>query len=179
MGSRGMMKLRLRDLKIGLRISIFTSTAVVLLLTAMGIYLFRVQSANILQEADTNLTEEVNNLKEIVELQIREREIRVASGIDVAMEIFRTSGQISRSEERRVGKECRSRWWPEQERKQIGHITNGVHIPSWLAQQMGQLYDRHFPAGWIFRMGEPEGWQNIHNVDPVELWETDNALKNL
>ncbi|NMB02060.1 MAG: hypothetical protein GX971_11195, partial [Firmicutes bacterium] len=78
-----MMNLRLRDLKIGLRISIFTSTAVVLLLTAMGIYLFRVQSANILQEADTNLTEEVNNLKEIVELQIREREIRVASGIDV------------------------------------------------------------------------------------------------
>src|SRR5690554_603119 len=95
MGSRGMMKLRLRDLKIGLRISIFTSTAVVLLLTAMGIYLFRVQSANILQEADTNLTEEVNNLKEIVELQIREREIRVASGIDVAMEVFSNSGEIT------------------------------------------------------------------------------------
>src|SRR5690554_7413168 len=90
-----MMNLRLRDLKIGLRISIFTSTAVVLLLTAMGIYLFRVQSANILQEADTNLTEEVNNLKEIVELQIREREIRVASGIDVAMEVFSNSGKIA------------------------------------------------------------------------------------
>lgn len=90
-----MMNLRLRDLKIGFRISIFTSTAVVLLLTAMGIYLFRVQSANILQEADTNLTEEVNNLKEIVELQIREREIRVASGIDVAMEVFSNSGEIT------------------------------------------------------------------------------------
>ena len=28
-------------------------------------------------------------------------------------------------------------------------------------------------------MGEPEVWQNIHNVDPGELWETHNALKNL
>ena len=29
------------------------------------------------------------------------------------------------------------------------------------------------------RMGEPEVWQNIYNVDPGELWETHNALKNL
>jgi starch phosphorylase len=69
--------------------------------------------------------------------------------------------------------------WRVEEEIPIGHITNGVHIPSWLAQQMMQLYDRHFPAGWITRMGEPEVWQNIHNVDPGELWETHNALKNL
>ena len=28
-------------------------------------------------------------------------------------------------------------------------------------------------------MGEPEVWQHIHDVDPGELWETHNALKNL
>ena len=44
--------------------------------------------------------------------------------------------------------------------------------PSWLAWQMQQLYDRHFPADWMQRMGEPEVWQDIHNVDPGELWET-------
>ena len=44
---------------------------------------------------------------------------------------------------------------------------------------MRQLYDRHFPEGWIRRMGEPEVWQNIYNVDPGELWETHHALKNL
>ncbi len=69
--------------------------------------------------------------------------------------------------------------WRVEEEIPIGHITNGVHVPTWLAQQMLQLYDRHFPAGWILRMGEPEVWQNIHNVDPGELWETHNALKNL
>ena len=69
--------------------------------------------------------------------------------------------------------------WRVEEEIPIGHITNGVHTPSWLAWQMRQLYDRHFPAGWIHNMGEGEVWQNIHNVDPGELWETHNALKNL
>ena len=31
---------------------------------------------------------------------------------------------------------------------EISHITNGVHIPSWLAGQMQQLYDRNFPVNW-------------------------------
>jgi glycogen phosphorylase len=61
----------------------------------------------------------------------------------------------------------------------IGHITNGVHVQSWLAWQMQQLYDRHFPANWQARLGEPDVWQYIHSVDPGELWETHNALKNL
>jgi starch phosphorylase len=69
--------------------------------------------------------------------------------------------------------------WRAEEEIPIGHITNGVHIPSWLAWQMQQLYDRHFPANWMPRMGEPEVWQNIYNVDPGELWETHSALKNL
>jgi len=69
--------------------------------------------------------------------------------------------------------------WRVEEEIPIGHITNGVHIHSWLAWQMQQLYDRHFSAGWMNRMGEPEVWQSIHDVDPGELWETHYALKNL
>ncbi len=69
--------------------------------------------------------------------------------------------------------------WRVEEEIPIGHITNGVHIPSWLAWQMKQLYDRHFPAGWIDNMGESTAWQQIYAVDPGELWETHNALKNL
>jgi starch phosphorylase len=73
-----------------------------------------------------------------------------------------------------------SLWASREERNiPIGHITNGVHVESWLAGQMQQLYDRHFPANWKSQMGEPDVWQNIHSVDPGELWETHNALKNL
>ena len=71
--------------------------------------------------------------------------------------------------------------WPslEEHAVPIGHITNGVHVQSWLAEQMLQLYDRHFPAHWTNQMGEPAVWQPIHQVDPGELWETHNALKNM
>ncbi len=69
--------------------------------------------------------------------------------------------------------------WRVEEEIPIGHITNGVHIPSWLAWQMHQLYDRHFPADWFARMGEPEVWQAIETIDPGELWETHHTLKNL
>jgi starch phosphorylase len=69
--------------------------------------------------------------------------------------------------------------WRVEEEIPIGHITNGVHVPSWLAWQMENLYDRHFPADWQTRQGEHEVWQGIWNVDPGELWETHHALKNL
>lgn len=69
--------------------------------------------------------------------------------------------------------------WRVEEEIPIGHITNGVHIPSWVAWQMKQLYDRYFPAGWFEKMGEPDVWQYIQNVDPGELWETHNTLKSL
>ncbi|MEX2560463.1 MAG: alpha-glucan family phosphorylase [Pirellulales bacterium] len=69
--------------------------------------------------------------------------------------------------------------WRVEEEIPIGHITNGVHVPSWLAWQMQQLYDRNFPVNWFKRMGEAEAWQGIHGVDPGELWETHHALKNL
>lgn len=69
--------------------------------------------------------------------------------------------------------------WRVEEEIPIGHITNGVHVPSWLAHQMRQLYDRHFATDWFQRMGEPEVWKGIHEVDSGELWETHHALKSL
>ena len=42
--------------------------------------------------------------------------------------------------------------WRAEEEIPIGHITNGVHIPSWLAYQMMQLYDRNFAPGWLERL---------------------------
>jgi starch phosphorylase len=60
----------------------------------------------------------------------------------------------------------------------IGHITNGVHVPSWLAPQMSRLYDRHLGAGWNSRSAEPSIWEGIENIDDGELWETHLSLKS-
>ena len=59
----------------------------------------------------------------------------------------------------------------------IGHITNGVHVPTWLAPQMFRLYDRHLGPDWHQHSGEARIWEGIENVDDGELWETHVALK--
>jgi glycogen phosphorylase len=59
----------------------------------------------------------------------------------------------------------------------IGHVTNGVHVPSWLAPQMCRLYDRHLGVGWQKQSGAANTWQAIETVDDGELWETHLSLK--
>ena len=65
---------------------------------------------------------------------------------------------------------------PEEE-VPICHITNGVHVPTWLAPQMFRLYDRHLGPGWAEQSGEPQIWEGIESVDDAELWETHLSLK--
>ena len=60
----------------------------------------------------------------------------------------------------------------------IGHITNGVHVPTWLAPQMFRLYERHLGSGWHQHSGESRIWEGIENVDDGELWEAHLALKS-
>jgi starch phosphorylase len=59
----------------------------------------------------------------------------------------------------------------------IGHITNGVHVHTWLAPQMRQVYDRHLGPAWPARAGEPEFWERVDEIDDGELWETHLTLK--
>ena len=81
------------------------------------------------------------------------------------------------------GEVSRAMWWglfpgkPE-DAVPIGHITNGVHVPSWLAPQMGRLYDRHLGVGWQFRSGAAKTWEAIESVNDGELWETHLSLKS-
>jgi starch phosphorylase len=64
-----------------------------------------------------------------------------------------------------------------EEQVPIGHITNGIHVRSWLAPQMHQLYDRHLGADWPERCAEPATWAPIDRLDDGELWETHQTLK--
>jgi len=60
----------------------------------------------------------------------------------------------------------------------IGHITNGVHVATWLAPQMFRVYDRHLGTGWYEHSGESHIWDGIENIDDGELWETHLSLKS-
>jgi glycogen phosphorylase len=63
------------------------------------------------------------------------------------------------------------------DRVPIGHITNGVHVPTWLAPQMRQVYDRHLGPDWLQNAGHPSAWDKIDRIDDAELWETHQTLK--
>jgi starch phosphorylase len=81
------------------------------------------------------------------------------------------------------GEVSRAMWWglypgKPQDAVPIGHITNGVHVPSWLAPQMCRLYDRHLGVGWQLNSGKARTWEDIENVDDGELWETHLSLKS-
>jgi len=98
----------------------------------------------------------------------------------IGLKLSRTANAVSQLH----GHVSRRMWahlWPWRVESEIpiGHITNGVHSQSWLADQMRVLYDRLFPGKWIDRVGQPDTWQGIHNVDPGELWEVHNALKSV
>lgn len=73
----------------------------------------------------------------------------------------------------------RNLWpWRSEDEIPIGHITNGVHVGTWLAQQIRMLYDRMLPAKWYQKTGEPEVWAEFERVKSTELWETHQSLKN-
>ena len=98
----------------------------------------------------------------------------------IGLKLSRTANAVSQLH----GVVSRRMWahlwpWRADEEIPIGHITNGVHPQSWLADQMKNLFDRHFPIDWMDRVGEAEVWQGVHNVDPGELWEIHNTLKSL
>jgi starch phosphorylase len=80
------------------------------------------------------------------------------------------------------GQISRAMWKPlfrvqGDDRPPIGHITNGVHVQSWLAPQMRQVYDRHLGSNWPERAGDPAFWDRIDDIDDGELWETHQTLK--
>lgn len=81
------------------------------------------------------------------------------------------------------GEVSRQMWhnlWPHLERQSvpIDHITNGVHVSSFLAPQMRSLYDRHLEPGWEKRMDQRDAWAGLADVDNGELWETHQILKS-
>jgi len=80
------------------------------------------------------------------------------------------------------GSVSRRMWQPlfantPEENVPIGHITNGIHVQSWLAPQMHLLFERHLGTDWTKNQRHPETWLGIGTVDDAELWENQQVLK--
>lgn len=54
----------------------------------------------------------------------------------------------------------------------ITSITNGVHFPSWISQEMAQLFDRYLGNRWIDQPEDQSVWERVHEIPDEELWRT-------
>ncbi|MCZ7525313.1 MAG: alpha-glucan family phosphorylase [Acidimicrobiia bacterium] len=83
---------------------------------------------------------------------------------------------------RRHGEVARAMWQPlfpssPVERVPITHVTNGVHLPTWMAGPMRALLDRHLGDGWVERAADPRTWERVAAIPDEELWATRVALR--
>jgi starch phosphorylase len=88
-----------------------------------------------------------------------------------ALRMSRTAGAVSRRHAE-VAREMWSALWPERAVPEvpIGHVTNGVHVPSWLGAPMRELLDRHLGEAWLERAAEPSTWERVRDIPDHELW---------
>jgi starch phosphorylase len=60
----------------------------------------------------------------------------------------------------------------------IKHITNGVHLPTWISPRHQDLFDHRLPANWRERQDDPDTWQAILDIPDAELWNMHLLGKN-
>lgn len=73
------------------------------------------------------------------------------------------------------GKVARRMWahlWPAHpiDEVPVGHITNGVHVASWLSADNASLFDRYLGAEWRQNPGEKKLRARIDKIPDEELW---------
>lgn len=83
---------------------------------------------------------------------------------------------------RRHGEVAREMWRPlfpgvEAADVPITHVTNGVHLSSWLAPPMRTLLDRHLGEGWQARAADPPTWSAIDEISDEDLWDARAACR--
>ena len=66
-------------------------------------------------------------------------------------------------------------YYPEE--SHVGYVTNGVHFPTWCANEWRKLYRKHFNSNHLSDQSNQSIWEAIYNVSDEEIWETRMALK--
>src|SRR5207244_2565998 len=83
---------------------------------------------------------------------------------------------------RRHGEESRRMWaglWAGRDptRVPIGHVTNGVHLATWMSHRMTDLLNAHLGPDWPDRVDEPGFWDSVLGLENAAVWATHRELK--
>lgn len=96
----------------------------------------------------------------------------------LALRMCRTANGVSELH----GQVSRQMWtilYPNRSEEQvpIGHITNGVHAPTWTAPLMADLYSQYLGEDWKTRAIDPAMWEQVNSIPDEEIWWRHQALK--
>jgi starch phosphorylase len=85
---------------------------------------------------------------------------------------------------RRHGAVAREMWqpmWPDRtpDKVPIAHVTNGVHVPSWIGAPMRRVLDRHLGEDWLRRAADPDTFSAVETIPPAELWDARSEQRRL
>ena len=71
--------------------------------------------------------------------------------------------------------------WPDipVEETPIGHVTNGIHNKTWMAQELKDLYSEYLPGNWREEVDAPQTWAPIDGVPDAALWEAHATRKHI
>jgi starch phosphorylase len=80
------------------------------------------------------------------------------------------------------GEVARRMWqplWPDlpEDRVPIDHITNGVHVRSWIEPQMELLFNEFLGPDWLNEHDNPLIWELVEEIPAARLWATHLRLK--
>ncbi|HEX4881243.1 MAG TPA: alpha-glucan family phosphorylase [Porticoccaceae bacterium] len=69
--------------------------------------------------------------------------------------------------------------WPEiaPEENPIGHVTNGIHVPTFLAREWVSHFNQQLGGGWRNELCNPGYWRCIDDIPGHVFWSLRNQLK--
>jgi starch phosphorylase len=103
-------------------------------------------------------------------------------GFNMTVLALRMSGQCN-GVSKLHGEVSRRMWqavWPEKPEDEvpISHITNGIHVPSWVGDAMNRVYRKYLRPDWIDEQDDAALWERILEVPDEELWAAHVHLKH-
>ena len=69
--------------------------------------------------------------------------------------------------------------WPQIDPSEnpVGYITNGVHVPTFLAREWVNLFDMRFGGGWRTELLHESYWRQIDDIPDHSYWSLRQSLK--
>ncbi|MBI5929506.1 MAG: alpha-glucan family phosphorylase [Chloroflexi bacterium] len=52
----------------------------------------------------------------------------------------------------------------------IQHVTNGVHVKTWVSRDMASLFDRYLDPSWRTNAAEESVWGEVDRIPDTEIW---------